>query len=43
VANYIPEMDKKAYAVWANDQIVTSRDPFSSELMGDELVKKLNK
>ncbi|MBY0027695.1 type 1 glutamine amidotransferase domain-containing protein [Priestia aryabhattai] len=43
VANYIPEIDKKAYAVWANDQIVTSRDPFSSELMGDELVKKLNK
>lgn len=42
IANYLPEMDKKAYAVWANDQIVTSRDPFSSELMGDELVKKLN-
>jgi putative intracellular protease/amidase len=27
--------------VWADDQIVTSRDPFSSELMGEELVKAL--
>lgn len=41
IANYIPELDKKAFAVWGNSQIVTSRDPFSSELMGEELVKAL--
>lgn len=34
-------LEKKAHAVWADDQIVTSRDPFSSELMGEELVKAL--
>ncbi|PWW20474.1 putative intracellular protease/amidase [Cytobacillus oceanisediminis] len=35
------DLNKPAYAVWADDQIVTSRDPFSSELMGEELVKAL--
>ncbi|WP_252312116.1 type 1 glutamine amidotransferase domain-containing protein [Sinobaca sp. H24] len=34
-------LEKKAHAVWADEQIVTSRDPFSSELMGEELVKAL--
>jgi putative intracellular protease/amidase len=33
----------QGYAVWADDQIVTSRDPFSSERMGEELVKALEK
>jgi putative intracellular protease/amidase len=37
------DLSKKAHAVWANDQIITSRDPFSSELMGEELVKALGK
>lgn len=37
------DLSKKGYAVWADEQIVTSRDPFSSELMGEELVKALNK
>ena len=41
IADYIPELDQKAFAVWGNSQIVTSRDPFSSELMGQELVKGL--
>lgn len=34
-------LEKKAHAVWADKQIITSRDPFSSELMGEELVKAL--
>lgn len=37
------DLTKKAHAVWADDQIVTSRDPFSSELMGEELVEVLRK
>jgi putative intracellular protease/amidase len=37
------DLDKKAYAVWADEQLVTSRDPFSSELMGEELVKALKR
>ena len=41
IADYIPELEQKAFAVWGNSQIVTSRDPFSSELMGEELVKAL--
>lgn len=43
IADYIPALDQKAFAVWGNAQIVTSRDPFSSELMGEELVKALAK
>ncbi|EDL66462.1 type 1 glutamine amidotransferase domain-containing protein [Bacillus sp. SG-1] len=35
------DLNEKAHAVWADDQIITSRDPFSSELMGEELVKAL--
>lgn len=35
------DLNKPAHAVWADDQIVTSRDPFSSELMGEELVEAL--
>lgn len=35
------DLNQKAHAVWADDQIVTSRDPFSSDLMGEELVKAL--
>ncbi|WP_077305027.1 type 1 glutamine amidotransferase domain-containing protein [Terribacillus halophilus] len=35
------DLDKPAHAVWADKQIVTSRDPFSSKLMGEELVKAL--
>ncbi|KMY54207.1 thiamine biosynthesis protein ThiJ [Bacillus sp. FJAT-27231] len=37
------DLSKKAHAVWADEQIVTSRDPFSSELMGEELVKVFEK
>ncbi|NHM30824.1 type 1 glutamine amidotransferase domain-containing protein [Neobacillus terrae] len=37
------DLSKKGHAVWAEEQIVTSRDPFSSELMGEELVKALEK
>lgn len=37
------DLKQKAYAVWADEQIVTSRDPFSSELMGEELVNALEK
>ncbi|KKB38317.1 type 1 glutamine amidotransferase domain-containing protein [Bacillus thermotolerans] len=36
------DLNEKAHAVWADPQIVTSRDPFSSELMGEELVKALD-
>lgn len=36
-------LSEKAHAVWASEQIVTSRDPFSSERMGEELVKALEK
>lgn len=44
IANYDQgDLNEKAHAVWADDQIVTSRDPFSSELMGEELVKALGK
>lgn len=41
IADYVPELEQKAFAIWGNKQIVTSRDPFSSELMGQELVKAL--
>ncbi len=44
IANYDKgDLNQKAHAVWADNQIVTSRDPFSSELMGEELVKALEK
>ncbi|MCP8615277.1 type 1 glutamine amidotransferase domain-containing protein [Salirhabdus salicampi] len=37
------DLNEKAHAVWGDEQIITSRDPFSSELMGEELVKALKK
>ncbi|WP_079508895.1 type 1 glutamine amidotransferase domain-containing protein [Mesobacillus jeotgali] len=37
------DLEKTGHAVWADEQLVTSRDPFSSELMGEELVKALKK
>lgn len=37
------DLTEKAHAVWGDNQIVTSRDPFSSTLMGEELVKALDK
>jgi putative intracellular protease/amidase len=43
IINTIYDRGGIRYAVWADDQIVTSRDPFSSELMGEELVKALSK
>ncbi|WP_423410508.1 type 1 glutamine amidotransferase domain-containing protein [Heyndrickxia sp. MSNUG] len=44
ISNYeTGDLEKTGHAVWADDQIVTSRDPFSSELMGEELVKALEK
>ena len=42
IANYVSELDRKEFAIWGNSQIITSRDPFSSELMGQELVKALH-
>ncbi|QHJ72284.1 type 1 glutamine amidotransferase domain-containing protein [Planococcus halotolerans] len=39
VANYTA--DEKV--VWGNDQLVTGRDPFSSEALAEELVKALDK
>ncbi|HAF0292544.1 TPA: type 1 glutamine amidotransferase domain-containing protein [Salmonella enterica subsp. enterica serovar Typhimurium var. 5-] len=44
ISNYeTGDLEKTGHAVWADEQIVTSRDPFSSELMGEELVKALEK
>ncbi|WP_110926428.1 type 1 glutamine amidotransferase domain-containing protein [Bacillus massiliglaciei] len=37
------DLSQTGHAVWADDQIITSRDPFSSERMGEELVKALEK
>ena len=37
VANYTA--DEKV--VWGNEQVLTGRDPFSAEALGDELVKAL--
>lgn len=39
IANY--SADKKV--VWGNEQLVTGRDPFSAEELGEELVKALDK
>ncbi|WP_088006448.1 type 1 glutamine amidotransferase domain-containing protein [Indiicoccus explosivorum] len=36
------DLQQKDHAVWADDQIVTSRDPFSSERMGKELAAALS-
>ncbi|OYD06872.1 type 1 glutamine amidotransferase domain-containing protein [Paludifilum halophilum] len=40
-AEYAPHMDEKEVVIWADDQIVTGRDPMSSERFGKELVKAL--
>ncbi|MFT9849247.1 type 1 glutamine amidotransferase domain-containing protein [Aneurinibacillus sp. REN35] len=42
IANYIPNLEEESFAVWADEQIVLSRDPMSSEAMGRELVKALS-
>lgn len=39
VANYSAEQK----VVWGNDQLVTGRDPFSSEALAEELVKAFDK
>ncbi|WP_093228664.1 type 1 glutamine amidotransferase domain-containing protein [Thermoflavimicrobium dichotomicum] len=43
VGEYISALDQPKFAVWADKQIITSRDPASSELMAEELVKALGK
>ncbi|WP_210366681.1 type 1 glutamine amidotransferase domain-containing protein [Bacillus sp. REN3] len=35
------DLEKTGHVVWGDEQLVTARDPFSSELMGVELVKAL--
>jgi putative intracellular protease/amidase len=39
----IAEYTSEEKVVWGNDQLVTGRDPFSSEALGKELVKALEK
>ncbi|MDP4163209.1 MAG: type 1 glutamine amidotransferase domain-containing protein [Bacillota bacterium] len=41
VGEYISDLDTKQLAIWADSQIVTSRDPASSEAMANELLKVL--
>ncbi|MBD1370988.1 type 1 glutamine amidotransferase domain-containing protein [Hazenella sp. IB182357] len=41
VATYVAELDHPALAIWADAQIVTSRDQNSSEKIADEILKKL--
>ncbi|ANU22215.1 type 1 glutamine amidotransferase domain-containing protein [Planococcus donghaensis] len=43
IANYHEEKDHDAYVVWGSKQILTGRDPQSSELFGRELAQKLTK
>ncbi|WP_033542403.1 type 1 glutamine amidotransferase domain-containing protein [Planococcus sp. CAU13] len=43
VANYSKAEDQDQYAVWANERILTGRDPQSSELFGRELAKALTR
>jgi hypothetical protein len=38
---YTLDLREKTYVVWSDEQIVIGRDPFSSELLGGELVKSL--
>ncbi|MBN6187182.1 type 1 glutamine amidotransferase domain-containing protein [Aneurinibacillus sp. BA2021] len=42
IAQYVTNLEEKSFAVWADEQIVLSRDPMSSALMGEELVKALS-
>ncbi|MCH4826003.1 MAG: type 1 glutamine amidotransferase domain-containing protein [Planococcus sp. (in: firmicutes)] len=41
IANYHEEKEHDAYVVWGSKQILTGRDPQSSELFGRELAQKL--
>ncbi len=41
VGQYDSALDQPKYVVWGDKQIVTSRDPMSSELMANELLKAL--
>lgn len=43
IANYSKAEDQDQYAVWANERILTGRDPQSSELFGRELAKALTR
>ncbi|MBT9282578.1 MAG: hypothetical protein KM312_08000 [Hydrogenibacillus schlegelii] len=42
-SEYFPVLDRSQFAVWVDEWIVTSRDPASSILMAEELVKALTK
>jgi putative intracellular protease/amidase len=43
VGEYISALDQPKFAVWGDSQIITSRDPMSSQVMADELLKVLKK
>lgn len=43
IGNYHQEKDHDAYVIWGSKQILTGRDPQSSELFGRELAQKLTK
>jgi putative intracellular protease/amidase len=42
VGEYISALDQPQLAVWADKQIITSRDPASSQAMAEELLKALS-
>lgn len=42
IADYHEEKDQDAYVVWGSKQILTGRDPQSSQLFGRELAQKLS-
>ncbi|TLS34947.1 type 1 glutamine amidotransferase domain-containing protein [Pseudalkalibacillus caeni] len=42
IADYDSDLDKEALGYWADNQIITSRGPESSRLMGEELVRALS-
>ena len=41
IADYHEEKDQDAYVVWGSKQVLTGRDPQSSQLFGRELAQKL--
>ncbi|OEH93099.1 type 1 glutamine amidotransferase domain-containing protein [Bacillus solimangrovi] len=41
VGTYVADLDTPQLAIWADDQIITSRDPVSSEAIANELIKVL--
>src|SRR5699024_2072519 len=43
VGNYSKSEDQDQFVVWANERILTGRDPQSSELFGKELAKALTR